>query len=115
MQILFCDTLLSVRIVYYVKVLVNLIRFLIPLGLLFKITLDLYKGIISANDEKSELIKKTGTRITAAVIIFLIPTFIGLFLSLINEFTDTSSYKDSFYSCYKSADSDLIKELEEKE
>ena len=115
MQILFCDTLLSVRIVYFLKIIMNIIHFIIPMGLILKVTFDFYKGIISGNDDKGEILKKTSTRIVAAVILFLVPTLVGALLSIFNELTDSTSYKDSFYSCYKQVDSDFIKQLENNE
>ena len=112
MQILFCDTQLSIRIVYYLKVIINVIHFLIPLGLIIKVSLDLYKGVLSGSDNKGEILTKTRNRIIAAIIIFLVPTLVGALLSIFNDFGNTNSYKDSFYSCYMEASPELIESIE---
>ena len=62
MQILFCNDLLSVRIVYLLKTFINIIRFVIPIVLILKTAIDIYKGVIST-DDKGELIKNTSNRI----------------------------------------------------
>jgi len=113
MEILFCDTLLSVRLVYLVKIILNIIKFVIPLGLILKVTFDLYKGILNGSDDKAEILRKTSNRIVAAIIVFLIPTLVGAILSIFNE--SNASYKDSFYSCYRQVDLDLIKSLTNNE
>ena len=116
MQILFCDTLLSVRLIYLLKVALNLIRFVIPILLIIKITLDVYKAIINGNDEKQEILKKSSTRILAAVIIFLVPTLISLLFSFISTFSgEGNTYKTSFTSCYTSVNQELLSKLKKIE
>ena len=116
MQILFCDTLLSVRLIYLLKVALNLIRFVIPILLIIKITLDVYKGILNGNDEKQEILKKSTTRILAAIIIFLVPTFISLLFSFIGTFSsEGQTYKTTFTSCYNHVDIELVNKLKEIE
>ena len=108
MQILFCDTEFSLRLVYYVKVILYALQFIIPLGLIIRVTVDLFKGILSGNDEKGEIFRKSIHRIVAAVIIFLVPTLVGAVLSIFNDYSNSSSYQDSFYNCYKQVSPELI-------
>ena len=112
MQILFCDTELSIRLIYYVKTFLNVLKFLIPLGLILKVTLDLYHGILTGNDDKGEIITKSRNRIIAAIIIFFVPTLVGAILSIFDD-QISSSYRDSFYSCYRKADLTLIKSIQD--
>lgn len=116
MQVLFCDTLLSVRMVYFLKIAINIIRFLIPILLIFKLTLDIYKGILNGNDEKREILRKSSNRIIAAVLIFLVPTLISLLFSFISTFSsEGKTYKTTFTSCYNSVNQELIDKLKKIE
>ncbi|MBQ8892390.1 MAG: D-alanyl-D-alanine carboxypeptidase family protein [Bacilli bacterium] len=112
MQILFCDTLLSVRLIYYLKVAINLLRFIVPILLIIKVTLDVYKGILNANDDKGVILKKSSSRIIAAIIIFLVPTLIGVLFSFMGTFSnEDDNYQNNFLSCYNKVDSTLIEAL----
>lgn len=97
MQILFCDTLLSVRLIYYLKTIINVLKFIVPMLLIIKVTFDFYKGVINPNNEKQELIKKSSTRIIAAVIIFLVPTFISILFSFIESYNKEIIIKLIFF------------------
>ena len=108
MQILFCDTLLTVRLIYLLKVALNVMRFVVPILLIVKMTTSLYKSILTGNDEKQEILQKASTKIFAAIIIFLVPTLIGLLFSLIGE---GKSYKESFATCYNSVNQELLKSV----
>ena len=44
------------RIIYYTKVLLNILRFVIPILLIIKIVLSFYKGVLDPNDK--EIFKK---------------------------------------------------------
>ena len=116
MQILFCDTLLSVRMIYLLKVAINVMRFVVPILLIIKITTTVYKGILSGNDEKQEILKKSVTKIIAAVIIFLVPTLISLLFTFIGTFsTEGTNYKTNFMTCYNSVNQELLNTLKKQE
>ena len=108
MQILFCDTLLSIRIVYIFKIVLNIIRFVIPIILIIKLTLEAYKNIINS-DNKSNFLVNLRTKLIAAIIIFLVPTFINLLFSFIAKTNSSASYyKDSFPACYDKVNKEFI-------
>ena len=112
MQILFCDTLLSVRLIYYLKVALNFIKFVIPILLIIKLSIDVYKEILFANDDKKEIIQKATRRIIAAVIVFLVPTFIGVLFSFMGTFSnEDENYQNNFLTCYNSVNQELIDTL----
>lgn len=114
MQILFCDTLLSVRLVYYLKLALNIIRFVVPILLIIKISLDVYKNMINGID-RQELVKKENNRIIATIIVFLIPTFVGIFLSFLGAINNNTSYKVTFATCYNNVNKDLLTQIEKIE
>lgn len=113
-QILFCSDPGIVRALYLVKVILNMIRFTLPIGLIFMVSIDIYKNlIIGSPDNKQTVIKKSGDRIIACVVVFLIPTLINLLLAFISKIGfDTDN--TSFVTCYTEASKELIETLEEQ-
>lgn len=115
-QILFCEQPGIVQIIYFLKVFLNLIRFVTPIILIITISLDFYKNMLTGTDEKESIIKKSGNKILACIIVFLVPTIINLLLSILNAASiDTSDYTNDFATCYKEANPTLIKKLKEKQ
>ena len=115
MQILFCNNLLSVRIVYLFKTFLNIIRFVIPIVLIIKTVIDIYKGIIST-DDKQEIIKHIGNRIIASILIFLLPTVISVLISFIGMIgANVTDSETSFSTCYNSMNKNVLKHYIEEE
>ena len=78
-----CMNPLFLRIIYYCKVLLNILRFLVPIILIIKTIIAFYKGILTPDDK--EIVSKLKGRIIACIIVFLIPTIINLFMNLISK------------------------------
>ena len=115
-QILFCEQPGIVQVIYFLKVFLNLIRFVTPIILIITISLDFYKNMLAGSDEKESIIKKSGNKIIACIIVFLVPTMINLLLSVLNTASiNTSDYTEDFATCYNEANPTLIKELKEKQ
>ena len=113
MQILFCDDPGVVRVIALIKTFLNIIRFVLPIILIIMVILDLYKNMISGNDNKESVIKKSGGRIISCVIVFLIPTLINLvlkFFSTVEIYND--DYTNDFATCYNEASIELANELQ---
>lgn len=105
-----CNTPGFLRIMYLAKICLNLIRFAIPIILILMIMIDLYKNVI--NPKEKEGMKKITNRIVAAVIIFFVPTLVGVVINLIDFImeSDTESYKLS--NCYTNANMACIENIE---
>ena len=73
-------------IINMVKTLLDVIRIVVPIGLIVMTSLDISKKVINPEDKDGQ--KKIMTRAIAALIIFLIPTLIKLTLSIIGAGTD---------------------------
>ncbi|MBQ8471979.1 MAG: M15 family metallopeptidase [Bacilli bacterium] len=114
-QILFCNNSGIVRLLYYIKLSLNLIRFLVPIGLIIMISLDLYKNMINSYDTKENIIKKSSNRVISAIIVFCIPTFVSLLIALISKTGVSTSYNVDFATCFQEANLQLVKELEKQE
>ena len=65
-----------------IKTLVNIIRWVVPIGLIIMTTLDIMKKVINPDDKDGG--KKIMTRAIAAVIVFFVPLFIHLVLRMVD-------------------------------
>ena len=88
-----CDNIIFMYILKYINLALQIGRIVIPIGLIVKIVLDIYKQIIDINDNSGK--EKITKRVVAAVIVFLIPTIVNVFLSLISNVTGQNiDYKE---------------------
>ena len=87
-----CDVPEVLKLIHLIKVLIKIIKIAVPIMLIISIMIDLFKNVVSADD-----LSKTGNiivkKIFAAVLVFLIPTFVGMIFSIIGA---TASYKPCF-------------------
>ena len=65
-----------------IKTLINIIRWVVPIGLIIMTTLDIMKKVINPDDKDGG--KKIMTRAIAAVIVFFVPLFIRLVLRMVD-------------------------------
>ncbi len=80
------------------------------------ITLDLYKNlIINKEDNEYVIVKKIGTKVFAAILIFCIPTLINLIFNLFSKMNIGSNTDASFLNCYQKVNLNLIKQLENEQ
>lgn len=97
------------RIIYLVRISLNILRFVVPIGLIIKTSIDLYMKVL--NHDEKVVVKNIKSRVIAAVIVFLVPTFINLFMKLVEYAVGFNSY-NGVTECWQFADMDYIKELE---
>lgn len=87
-----CNVPEVLKVIKLIKVLITIIKIAVPIMLIISIMIDLFKNVVSADD-----LGKTGNiivkKIIAAVLVFLIPTFVGMIFSIIGA---TASYKPCF-------------------
>ena len=100
------------RIIYYLKIILQIIRFVIPILLIFKMGLTFYKGLINPS-EKAPIKNVTG-KIIACVIVFLVPTLIKVIMALIEQIMGVNYY-NGVTECYTFADKEYIKILEQNQ
>lgn len=104
-----CDTKGFLQVMNLIKVLLNIIRFVVPIILIIMLILDLLKNVINPNEKEG--MKKIYTRVLSAVIVFLIPTLINLVMSFINNVNSTN-YDYSISNCYTNANSSCIQRID---
>lgn len=105
-----CNTTGFLRIMYLIKVLLNLIRFAVPIILILMVALDLFKNVI--NPKEKEGMKKIVNRIIAAVIVFFVPTVVSLVLYLMDYVLDNKSEDYKVSSCYTNANTTCINKVD---
>ena len=117
MLTLFCDNAGIVRILYFTKTAIMIMQFVIPIGLIITIAIDLYKNLIMGiTDDKYSVVKKVSNKIFAAILIFLIPTIINLIFKILASTNVVSNYySDNFVTCYNEASIELANQLQEAE
>ena len=109
-----CDTEGFLRVVYFLKLAMNILRFVVPIILIIMITIDLYKNTISPKNKDG--MKKITNRLMAAVIVFLVPTFINIFMEITAYFfEDSESYQNKtnykLSNCYTNANLDCVNKI----
>ena len=101
-----CETPDILRVILFIKTLLDVVKFIIPIGLIIMVSLDIGKGVVSGSAKPEEILKASGNKLLAAVIIFLLPTIVNFTLVFVDENT-------SYESCWANANNDTIKEYQD--
>ena len=107
-----CDTVGFLRVMYFIRLALNIIRYVVPIIVIVMIVMDLLKNVINPNEKEG--IKKITNRLVAAVVVFLIPTIVNIivyFIDLIFENGSTTNYKVS--NCYTNATMSCINKIDD--
>lgn len=97
------------RIILFVKELLKVLLFIIPIGVILMVSLDLLQSVIAKNTD--EMKKKSSIaikRVITCIIIFLIPTIVDFTVVVIEE----AIGKTNWLTCYKNATQIKIKEFQ---
>lgn len=76
-----CENPSILKVIYYIKLLIKGIQYLVPIILIVTISLDAAKGVTSG-EEVSKILGKVKVRAIAAVSIFFVPLFVDIILGL---------------------------------
>jgi len=80
-----CENILFLRLLSYFYIIMDISRFAVPIILMIKVTMDTVKKMADEKDEKYK--EKVTKRIVAAIVFFLVPTFVNIFLSFMETLT----------------------------
>ena len=106
-----CLNPLFLRLLYISKIVINILRFVVPIALIFKTLLDIYKQVFNPNDKEGmNLIKN---RIIAAIIIFIVPTIVNVLVDFTSKVSDTN-IKTGLAQCLEFADMEHINAIEDE-
>lgn len=87
-----CLQPLFLRILYIIGRIINIVKFVVPIVLIIKVAIDMYRHVI--NPEDKEGLDKIKNKIIASVIIFLTPTIVSLLYSFIEKTIVNYEYSD---------------------
>ena len=87
-----CDSIGFLRVMYVIKVGLNIARYVIPIIVIIMIIKDLFQNVLNPEDKES--VHKIVMRLVAAAVVFLIPTLISLVLSLVDYVFDNKEDTD---------------------
>ena len=77
----FCENLLMLRILRLLYTGINVIRFVVPFGLIIKLSIDVYHAILMGEEKRIK--ELSFRRIVAAVMVFFSPLLVNLVLKLV--------------------------------
>lgn len=87
-----------------IKTALNVIRLVVPIGLIVMTVMDVSKNVINPDDKDS--MKKIGNRVIAAVVVFLVPTIVNLIMKLVDVSLGKgagSNYQYTLSDCWKNS------------
>jgi len=103
-----CSTSSGLRVMYLIKTLITGICIVVPILLIIILMIDCIKGISSKDEDALVILKKKAIpKLIAAIVVFLTPTIISLFMTILG----VEKYKE----CFGDVTMDQIKELERQE
>lgn len=106
-----CQSSGFLKIVYFVLNLVNIVFFIVPVGLIVMISVDFVKNVLADLDTMSKNLKVTIRRILYCVVVFFIPTIVNIFVGILSD----AGIKLGYAECIANAKIDIIKDLEKSE
>lgn len=107
-----CDTSGFLRIMYLVKLVINFIRYIVPMILIVMTIFDLVKNVI--NPKEKDGMNKIIKRAVAAILVFIVPAIVGATINLLNYVLENSGDTDyKVSSCYTNANLTCINKIDD--
>lgn len=102
------------RVLYFGKLLIDIVFTLVPIGLIVMILIDFSKVVISGDEKEVKNSKIVVQRIINAMIVFCIPWIVNVFMNLLSEAGIGVAYKECIKNI-QSGDFSYYDKLLEKE
>lgn len=108
-----CEMSSILKVVYFVKQLINVVFLIIPMGLIVMVSIDMAKGVISKEDDlkNNKDFKVTLKRILMCIALFLVPTIVSFVIDMVNDSGNSINY----LSCFSNATVSKIDKFVEQE
>ena len=104
-----CQNAEVLKVIYFGLLIFNIIKIVIPIGLIVLGTIDFAKGVINVEDSKKNDRKKIFfKRIIYALLVFLVPTIVNMIIVSLGKVTEGVTV----LNCITDANPTRIKELE---
>ncbi len=81
-----CDLPDVVKVMKIVKIVITIIRIVVPILLIVSVMIDLVKAVTNA--ELNKITKPMVNKVIAAILVFLIPTFVRLIANIVGVSTE---------------------------
>lgn len=102
-----CETPDVLRVIYFIKIIINIIKIVVPIVLIIMVSFDCAKGVMSGDKKVGEVLKASKNRIISAILVFVIPWIVNLTLVIVDEET-------TYESCWVNAEASTIAIYQEK-
>ena len=104
-----CENTAILGTIYFIKELLNMVWYIIPMGLIVMTTIDLAKSVVSSgSDEMQKNGKMVIKRIILCMALFLIPTIVNFAINMVSLVVTDSD----FDTCYQKTKWDKIQKPE---
>lgn len=82
-----CQIPFVLKIIYFCKIIFNIIHIVIPIGLILYMMFDFSKCLIDGNESsQSKIVKVSFKRILYASIVYVVPYIVGIFATVMSDF-----------------------------
>lgn len=106
-----CENPEILKVIYFASIIVDIVKIIVPIGLVAMAMLDFSKGVTSGNEsDNKKNLSKLIKRFIYAILIFAVPWIVKILIINLGNLTKGVNYTD----CLENATGDKIKELEEK-
>ena len=89
------------KIASLIGTIVNIVRFIVPIGLVVMTTIDIFKKVINPDEKDGQ--KKILTRIISGLIVFFVPLMMRFIITLADQGVESGGSKvdSSSLECFK--------------
>jgi len=106
-----CENPEVLKVIFFGSIIVDIVKIVIPIGLIIMAMIDFSKGVTSNNDgDNKKNLSKLIKRFVYAVLIFAVPWIVKIVIISLGDLTDDVNFTD----CLKNATSEEISVLEAK-
>lgn len=99
------------KVIYFVKLIINIVKIVVPIGLVIIGMIDFSKSVATSNEEvQKKNVSLFVKRIICAVLVFAVPWIVETLIVSLGNLTEGVNFTD----CLENANEDKIKALEEK-
>lgn len=107
-----CDNIFFLKTVYFIRMILDLLLFVIPFGLIIMIIIDLTKNVISGKEDVTKGNLKTAIRrIICCLFIFMVPTIVDIVMGVLNN---SGNFNIEYKNCFYVTLEDIDKLMQEK-
>lgn len=104
------------RIIYFIKLLLNIVFIIVPIALIVLGLVDFSKTVTTGKDEDAKKnLNLFIKRLVNGIIVFCIPWIVNVFMSLLGDLTSDVNWTDCYNNATKSEIEDLEKKQSDKE